>query len=320
VTWVAWRQQRTVLLLALSLVALVAAALVALRVAATGAAADLGLTDCLAAAGTCPDEALADFDERFTPVVRLLPLALLALPVLLGTFAGAPLFAREYEQGTHLFGLAQGVSRRRWWAAKVVVSGLPLVSAVLGLGLLTTWALQSLGPVAYGRLTLPGFETQGLVVGGYFLFAFAVAATAGLVLRTTLGAIAVTLIAYVAVLVVLGNAARPHYLPAERITVPITAGSIDPTLSPGRLPDDAWVERTAYVRADGTLVTDVSYSCTTHADIGECLVAQGVAAESVEYHPPSRFWTFQGIESALAATLAGAVLALGARRLRQRAT
>jgi hypothetical protein len=321
VTWVVWRQQRASLLICLALVVLVAIGLIGLRLAAMGAIADLSLTHCLANAdGDCPSGALAAFDERFGMIVRLIPLVLLALPLLLGAFGGAPLFAREFEQGTHLFSLTQGVSRRRWWFSKIAVGGLPLTGAMLGLGLLTTWALQPLRPVTYGRLTTPGFESQGLVIGAYFLLAFAVGATAGLLLRNTLAAMAITLAAYLAVLIVLGNAARPHYLPTEHIAAPIPSGAADLTSQPGGLPDDAWIRGTTYVSADGAPVKGTGAACATVTDYSGCLIAHGVTAESIDYHSAAHFWAFQGIEGALVACLSAAVLALGAWRLRRRAT
>ena len=51
-------------------------------------------------------------------------LVLLAVPALLGIFWGAPLVARELETGTYRLAWTQGVTRKRWLAAKLGLVGL----------------------------------------------------------------------------------------------------------------------------------------------------------------------------------------------------
>jgi ABC-type transport system involved in multi-copper enzyme maturation permease subunit len=319
-TWVIWRQQRLTLLISLGIIGLVGAGLLALRLAATAALDDLGLTGCLPASpDTCPAGALAAFDQGFTLIIRLLPLVFLALPVLLGAFTGAPLFAREYEQGTHIFSLTQSISRRRWLTSKVAVAGLPLTCAMLALGLIASWALQPLSYLAYEPMTVPGFESQGLVIGAYFLLAFAISATAGLYLRNSIAAIAAALVLYAAAIVLLGNLARPHYLPPERINVPVGPDAAV-TESPSRPSEDDWIVAGIYLDADGAPARFSYAECDDMSRIRECLIEQGVITESFDYHPTSRFWAFQAIESGLASVLALLVLALGAWRLRHRPT
>ncbi|MFI5676406.1 ABC transporter permease [Streptomyces cellulosae] len=59
--------------------------------------------------------------------------ALLAVPFLVAAWAGASLVGRELEQGTVRLAWTQGVSPRRWLAAKLAV---PAVPVTLGTGLL----------------------------------------------------------------------------------------------------------------------------------------------------------------------------------------
>jgi ABC-type transport system involved in multi-copper enzyme maturation permease subunit len=58
----------------------------------------------------------------------LVSVLFLVVPLLLGLFWGAPVIAREVEQGTHRMIWTQGVSRRHWALTK---AGL--------LGAVTTW-------------------------------------------------------------------------------------------------------------------------------------------------------------------------------------
>ena len=94
-TWVAWRQFRTQALVTLGLLAALALLVLATGLHLRDVYSSLGgaqcgaRNDCTALSGH--DKALAD----------LLGPALLAIPALLGMFWGAPLVAREFENGTH---------------------------------------------------------------------------------------------------------------------------------------------------------------------------------------------------------------------------
>jgi hypothetical protein len=50
-------------------------------------------------------------------------------PVLIGTFIGAPLLAREMETGTFRYTWTQGFGRWRWTLAKLVALGLAVTAA-----------------------------------------------------------------------------------------------------------------------------------------------------------------------------------------------
>jgi hypothetical protein len=58
---------------------------------------------------------------------QTVPFLLLAVPGLIGVFAGAPVIARELETGTFRFAWTQGCGRRRW-----ALSRLALLAAALG--------------------------------------------------------------------------------------------------------------------------------------------------------------------------------------------
>ncbi|SDI38675.1 hypothetical protein SAMN05192558_11582 [Actinokineospora alba] len=287
-TWVAWRQQRAQLMVAFALVALVAAVMVFVRIDVSSMPGDQG-----------------QLSDRYNQFLSYVPMVMLVLPVLLGMFAGAPVFAREIEQGTHIFGLTQSISRSRWWATKLAVAGLPIIIAMATLGIVNAWALGPLNFIMSGRMRTPLFESQGLVLGAYTAVAFAIGATAGLLVRNTLAAMAITLGGYTAMLVVVSNAARPAYA--------------DPTYSTGLLPTDVWRVESGYLDGAGKPVSIAPEKCGMET-IAECLAGQGVRSEFAWFHAGERFWSFQAIEAGLFAALTAAVLALGAwavhRRLR----
>jgi hypothetical protein len=284
-TWVAWRQQRVQILISLGIIALLAAVMTFVRFDAQ----------------SITDGQLVD--ERYSTYVNYLRLVLLALPVLLGMFAGAPLFGREIEHGTHVFGLTQSIGRTRWWATKIMVAGLPVIVGMTLLGLLNAWSSVPLQVVMYGgRLVTPTFEIQGLTLGAYTALAFTLSATFGLLARNTLAAMVITVIAYVPVLGLVGNALRPGY------ATPITSTS-------DKMPTGAWVVESSYVDAAGNKVAFSPASCD--ANITECMRAQGVVRE-VGFQPDDRFWSFQVIEAGLFVALAALVVGVGAWALHNR--
>jgi hypothetical protein len=286
-TWVAWRQQRAQILLSFALVALLAALVIALRIDAS----------------SIPADDLAQLSDRYNGILGYLAMFLLLVPVLLGMFAGAPVFAREIEQGTHIFGLTQSIGRTRWWATKLVVAGLPVTVAMTVLGLVNAWALAPLNFMMSGRMRTPLFESQGLVLGAYTVAAFAIGATAGLLVRNTLAAMAITLGGYAAALVVLSNAARPAYA--------------DPLLTTGPAPYGAWRVGGEYLDAQGNAVAFSPNRCDGES-FRDCMTQNGVFGQSTLYQPDERFWNFQAIEGGLFLVIAAAVLALGAWALRHR--
>jgi hypothetical protein len=178
-TWLAWRQARAQI--AVALAAVVAVALVAL---------DAGRADV---------------------TVRLwLSAVVVVAPGLLGVFCGAPLVAEELESGTFRLAWTQDVSRVRWLALRLAVTGLACM-AVAGLvsWIVTWWA----GPLDRAGLDQFGsFDSRDIVPVGYAAFAFALGVLAGTLIRRTVAAMAVTLLAFTAARVAFRLLVRPHLL------------------------------------------------------------------------------------------------------------
>lgn len=325
--WVAWRQQRVQILVSVGLVALVALALVVMRFAVTGELARLGIAGCWQTAEGCYAPGLEKIVTRYEFGNTAYHFLGLVLPAVLGVFVGAPMFAREIEQGTHIFSLTQSVSRARWWTTKALVGGLPVVAAVTGLGLLAGWARQPLVWLVPGRLFTPRFETEGLALGAYMLLAVSVGAVLGLWLRNTLAAMAVTLVVYVAVVTGLASTARIHYAPpvqhVERFTT-----------MPSYPLGDGWLIDQGYLNADGERVEAAYHECmlrqARQTMRGEgwaidgpwpfetCYREAGAVEYLLIYHPADRYWRFQATEAGLAGLMSLGVLSTGALAVRRR--
>lgn len=145
------------------------------------------------------------FLVRASPVLPVLS----SLPLLVGAFIGAPLVARELEQGTYLLAWTQGVSRRRWLLAKLgVLVGLSCLGFAALDGLMAWWSAP-VDPVVGPWLT---FDVHGLVPFAYAFFALSLGVAAGAIVRQTVGAIFATGAIFVAVRLAVAQL-RPHFLP-----------------------------------------------------------------------------------------------------------
>ncbi len=144
-------------------------------------------------------------------------------PGLIGVFWGAPLVTRELEAGTFRMTWNQSVTRTRWIAVKLVLVGLASMAAAGLLSLMMSWwaspinqanALNSTrnGSSSLNRLTPLLFGASGIAPVGYAAFAFALGVTAGVLIRRTLPAMAVTLAVFAVIQIVMPNCgpAAPH--------------------------------------------------------------------------------------------------------------
>ena len=158
-----------------------------------------------------PPDTTNDCLRGFAFLVSTSPVlpALSSLPLLVGAFIGAPLVARELEQGTYLLVWTQGVSRRRWLLAKLgVLVGLSCLGFAALDGLMAWWSAP-VDPVIGPWLT---FDVHGLVPFAYAFFALSLGVAAGAIVRHTVGAMFATGAIFVAVRLAVAQL-RPHFLP-----------------------------------------------------------------------------------------------------------
>lgn len=325
-TWLIWRQHRKAALVVLALLAALAAFLIPtglrMRHAVTG------FSDCVAKLGgaqLAPEGTLGNchdlsgaFLTRYSSM-QYVAILLLFAPVLIGMFWGAPLVAREVEQGTHRFVWTQGVSRRRWMLTKIGLVGSFVLLVVVVYALLMTWWMQPFTIGTGSRLRAGLFDSQGVVPIAYTIFAVALGFFAGTYWRKVLPAMAVTLVGFAATRIGILVLARQHFAPPKSLSTPVTSQNLFNDLN------GDWVIQRAIRAADGTIVrSDTIITCgngggeapppSTDPFAGLC--GSG-ASNWVSYQPASQFWPFQYIEAGIFVALAAVLLALAIRKVRR---
>jgi hypothetical protein len=233
-----------------------------------------------------------------------------ALPLLLGVFVGAPLIARELEQGTFRLAWTQSVSRLSWLGLKLAgVFGVALLASA-GLTALLTWWF---GPLdQFGAYYFPlTFDLEGTVPLAYAAFALSLAIAVSALLQRTIPAMTATLAGFVALRAPVELWLRPHYLPPIVVTG-------DPGYVDAAVPKSDWVLQTAWIDHSGHQLhtNDVLATCAPGQN---SIDYQGAFARcthdhgwlmAITYQPADRFWLFRDIETALFALLSLALLAL----------
>jgi hypothetical protein len=319
----AWHRFRTQALAALAALAVLAVVLAITGVqlvhaydAAVAACRPLG--DC----ATEPGNAFNFPSNSELTLANALNTLVVAVPGLVGMFWGAPLIAREFETGSFRLAWTQGVTRTRWLAVKLGVAGGASMIAAGLLSLMVTWWSSPIAAVDGSRLS--SFHCSGVAPVGYAAFAFTLGAVAGLFIRRTLPAIAVTLAIFAAVTFAFPVWVRPHLIPAAQTTVPLSAASINGfefspdhrTLLVKTAPPDipgAWIISSQLTTPDGrpASAVPVTAACGPNAPGNSCqaYIESLHLRQTATYQPASRYWPLQwyetGIYLALAVTLAG---------------
>lgn len=325
--WLTWRQHRKQALFTAIGLVLLAALMVPTGLAMHNAFTADGLADCVRKIGqdqmvpsmgeTC-NIAFNRFNTRFA-AFGMVGVLFLVLPLLVGLFWGAPLVAREVEQGTHRLVWTQCVSRGRWALVKFGFVGAAVLIAAAVYGLGVSWWLQPLSLAGQvSRFNTLVFDMQGVVPIGYTLFAVALGIFAGTVWQKVLPAMAGTLVGLVGVRLAVAILARPHYLSPETLTYPVKGA----TLGPNRTLGD-WVLSSGVRDASGKMIAANSeIACPPNAtgpgaDCGAGLGIGPGAYNWMLYQPASRFWLFQGIETGIFVALAALLVYFAIRRIRR---
>ena len=285
------------LAVALAIVGACALALLVTGLQARDFSASNGLDACLGDLTGNPrcQFALNRFVQRFGTLPAYASYASF-LGLLIATFIGAPLIAREIEQGTFRLVWSQGTPRGRWLFMKLwpLVLGAALAGAIQGLAFLWWWG--NFTAVGRPRLDIWYFDVQGIAPIGFAVFALAVGVAAGAFVQRTIAAMVIAAGAFVAVRFVVASFAREHYM-APRTE---TRAFFD---SPQAR--DGWIILQEVRDRDGRKVEVLNCRGLSPE---ECQQSLGLSAH-IEYHPADRFWTFQLIELALFLVLSGALLA-----------
>jgi hypothetical protein len=283
-------------------------------------------------------------------VLYLLGVVIILLaPAVIGLFWGAPLIARELEDGTSALVWNQSITRTRWLAVKLTVVGLTAMAVTEALSLLQAWWAAPIGRAApydtgsgnylsMGRFSSLVFATHGITPLGYAAFGFTLGVTAGALIRRAVPAMAVTLAIFAFVQIAMPLWIRPNLIPARHTVISVT--SLDGmylqqheggpngskfNLDALDLPSQpaAWVLSSGSVNAAGQVTTTTPAACTGPSMQGpsttffDCLASHGIR-EAISYQPASRYWAFQWAETAIYLVLALAMAGYCSLRLNRR--
>jgi hypothetical protein len=333
VTRFAWLQSRTQTFV----VAVVVAAL-AVAAAITGVQMAHLYSSLLAHCTSGCDFAVNDFTSRDQFFEHLLDVVAQITPALIGIFWGAPLLAREYETGTYRLAWTQSVSRSRWLLTRLALGALVTIAVASVLTLTVTWWFRAVDHVEANQYGV--FDRRSVVPVAYALFAFALGALAGAVLRRTVPAMAVTLAVFVFVRVGIALWVRPNLFSPRHEFVPLTFagqfgfeshnGAEAAITAKAGGPMNAWTLSEHMVTSNGHVATFaervafVQQHCAIlsappkPSGPGIAPAPPGIEAAArtctalaqhtfhivVTYQPASRYWAFQWIEGGIFALLA----------------
>lgn len=303
---VAWRQHRGELLIVAGTLAIIG---LLLFVSGQSMAAEyqrLGVGVCLAHPDPTCSAGVNAFQREFGPLVTATTW-LNVLPVLTGVLVGAPLIARELEQGTHRFAWTQSITRVHWLVVKLgLILGACLLASAL-LTLLVSWWRGPFDLTLGGRLSPTGFDLEGIAPLAYAAFALALGFAAGAVFRRTVVAMAVTLVGFLALRLPVELLLRPRYRPPISVlTDPVFADSSRATTATDWvLSDGRWVDGGGHPVDIGHIFNTCASAPTSGGfafhngdPFTQCTHAHGWLISTV-FQPADRFWLFQGIEATI---------------------
>jgi hypothetical protein len=247
---------------------------------------------------------------------------LYAVPAIIGMFWGAPLITRELEAGTMRLAWTQGVTRARWLAVKLGLAGLASMAAAGLLSLMVTWwagPVDPLDPYGMNKLQPAMFGTRGIVPIGYAAFAFVLGVTVGMLVRSTVAAMAATPVIVAAVEGAMIAWVRPHLIAPVRATSALNLASVQDAggnagvpasselyVSAALRPPGSWVYSTQVLSASGRTSLGPEPRVCVSGSWQACVSALGKLhlQQTVTYQPASRYWALQSAETAVLVALA----------------
>jgi hypothetical protein len=158
------------------------------------------------------------------PTVQPLTMLLIVVSFAAGLFLGAPLVAREVERGTSRLAWSLALSRRRWYAARVLPVLLALLVVTYGAGV----ALDQLTAISVPQVdpdrSFISFGLHGVLITARSAFIFSVGVLTGAVLGRVLPAVIVAAL-IAAVGIAGGEGVHQRLLRGEAVPTAETAGS-----------------------------------------------------------------------------------------------
>jgi ABC-type transport system involved in multi-copper enzyme maturation permease subunit len=269
-------------------------------------------------------------------------LILVVLPAVVGAFWGAPLVARELEAGTYRLAWNQDVTRTRWMAVKLGLVGLMVVATAGLISLLFSWWAGPINAVGgfpdnfsqFVRMTPLMFSAQGVAPAAWAALAFVIGVVAGILVRRTIAAMAITILVVVLLQFLWPHFVRPHLVTPDWATAPITAQSLNSMLvsshgavtvainQPGTayLPG-AWVVGDASLTPSGKqfFLPGTPTSICAKGSEQQCQnwIASHHLTQVVQYDPASSFWLLQWIEASVLLLIAAGLGGVATWRVRR---
>jgi ABC-type transport system involved in multi-copper enzyme maturation permease subunit len=321
--WLTWRQFRAQAWAALATLAVLGIAFAITGPHLASLYDSSGIPTCQAHGdcGTLASNFMAELSKADVVLYFLGVAALYVMPAVIGIFWGAPLVTRELEADTLKLTWNQSVTRTRWIAVKLGLIGLASMAAAGLFSLMMAWWASPInqanglnasrnGSSSLNRLSPLLFGASGIAPLGYAAFAFILGVTAGVLIRRTLPAMAVTLAVFAAIQVVMPNAVRPHLIAPRHITVALSSAAIDElsvrqnghitVVGAVNIPG-AWILSNQTITAAGRAYTGPApQSCQTpNFQACQASLARLHLRHTVTYQPASRYWAFQWYETAI---------------------
>ena len=338
--WLTWRQFRAQTVVTAAFLAVLAVTFLVTGLSLAHLYDSSGLATCHGSScGTFAGNFINQVKSGFSEKVFYAGIYIVyAAPAIIGMFWGAPLIAREIEAGTFRLAWNQSVSRARWVVVKLGLIGLAAMVTAELLSLMSSWwaspvfqaaAVARSDSLSIVRIAPPLFGAQGIAPVGYAAFAFALGVTAGLLIRRTIPAMAVTLAGFASVQLAWVNWVRPHLISPLRESLPFSAARLDEVMigqgnqmivqdsasKPG-----AWILSNQSVKPDGQPFTGPPTQACIGQGVQACnaSIARLHLRQVITYQPASRFWVLQSYETAVFLVLAVALAGFCAWWIRHR--
>ena len=311
--WLSWRQQRTETVLSAVIVVLLAALFVPAGIHLASFYDHGGVAHCLGGKTIACGQTLAEFGNR-AGILRSVTPWLTLLPGMIGVALAAPIVL-DLEGGTYRLAWTQSVTRRRWIATRLSLAiGTALATAGL-LAILFTWYREPLDK-AFGRFDGTAFDLEGIAPLGYVLFALGLGLAIGAVWRRTAPAVITAFLAYVGCRLFVDGWLRQRFVTPRSATWSVNAHG--PNLNNDWVLSSGISDRAGHLFSGNFSALQacgrVAFNGTKMVN-AKCLARHGAGYNHAVWQPASRFWEFQGIETALFAGLGVLLIAFATWRI-----
>jgi ABC-type transport system involved in multi-copper enzyme maturation permease subunit len=313
--WATLRLQRLQLITLFGALVVGAGVIILLRSNMIDALTSSQLVQCVTQAideCAAPAEAQKAFGTEWATPLQTAQLLIIGSPALIGVFIGAPLFARELEQGTHVLAFTQSMSRTRWMLSKMVVALVPALIVLIVLQYLVWWwltAAGTLGPRLNGSFNAVNFGIDHVSPVGYALFAFALGTFLGVVSRRTLAAMTAGLGAFVVVRFALSGLVN-RLVPAQRQEF-APAANTDVYRNGSLVIEEGWLDTAGRPVSDDK-VQALTQACkstpagtpNTQEGFLACLPQSGLVKTYASFVPESQAWQVHLVDASIFGGLA----------------